>query len=405
MRAQTIRLLGLVALAAAFWSNPVRGWDTPQPSTGCCACGTAQCATTDAYHCSVWRTHGSDCVFILGGTCYDNYCIGGTQTPRPSPSRTPSGTATKTQHPTASKTPSKTATKTPTNTVSPGTGEQATATATATPTTSASATATAVATATDSPEPTATASTSATASATGTETASATATASETAQDTATATATGTHTAEASATPSASASATATVSVTATPSETPTETPTPTPFCFATPRTGCRNPAPPESWVLLLRDVTDRKDRFVWRWRGTSGGIADFGDPTTTTDYAFCLYAGTAEARVMQAVAPAGGTCGPRPCWIKRDSRRFKYRDPDRTPDGIGRIALRARPSVTRANIVVAGRGPNLDMPMLPLDEPVRAQLVKSDGLECWEATFSAPALRNNHRQFRDKND
>lgn len=157
--------------------------------------------------------------------------------------------------------------------------------------------------------------------------------------------------------------------------------------------------------MLLLRDTSARKDRFVWRWRGTSTGIGEFGDPTATTDYAFCLYAGTAEARVMEASAPAGGMCGNHACWIKRDARRFKYRDPDATPDGIVRIALRARPAVTRAHVVVAGRGPNLQMPIMPLEQPVRAQLVKSDGSECWEATFSAPALKSNQRQFRDKND
>ena len=148
-----------------------------------------------------------------------------------------------------------------------------------------------------------------------------------------------------------------------------------------------------------------RSDRFVWKWRGESTGIEDFGNPVTTTDYAFCLYAGPSETRVMQVVAPADGTCGARPCWRKRDGRRFKYLDQDRTPDGMARIALRTRPSVTRASIVVAGKGENLAMPMLPLEPPLRAQLVQSDSSICWESFFSAPALKNTKRQFRDKND
>jgi hypothetical protein len=191
---------------------------------------------------------------------------------------------------------------------------------------------------------------------------------------------------------------------TATATNVSTITPTPTPICQMTPRSGCRQPMSGRTWVLFLRDVADRSDRFVWKWRGSSS-IEDFGDPVTTTTYAFCLYTGTSEARVMQALAPAGGTCGSRPCWRKRDGRRFKYLDPDRTPDGLARIALRTRPSATRASIVVAGKGENLAMPPLPLAEPVRAQLVQSDGLMCWESTFSAPALKNSDRQFRDKND
>jgi hypothetical protein len=161
----------------------------------------------------------------------------------------------------------------------------------------------------------------------------------------------------------------------------------------------------PRHWVLFLRDVADRKDGFVWKWRGKSTGLEEFGDPLTTSTYAFCLYAGESEARVMQAIAPAGGMCGPRQCWKRRDGRRFRYRDTEESPDGITRIALRTRPSATRANIVVAGRGENLKLPGLPLQQPVRAQLVKSDGGSCWEAIYSAPALKSNDRVFRDKND
>jgi hypothetical protein len=200
-------------------------------------------------------------------------------------------------------------------------------------------------------------------------------------------------------------SATATVVATATSTTTPSATPTETPMCQMTPRSGCRQPMSARTWVLFLRDVADRSDRFVWKWRGASTGIEDFGNPDSTTSYAFCLYAGPSETRLMQALAPAGGSCGSRSCWRKRDGRRFKYLDPDRTPDGVARIALRTRPSVTRASIVVAGKGENLAMPILPLEAPVRAQLVQSDGLMCWEATYSAPALKNSDRQFRDKND
>lgn len=209
------------------------------------------------------------------------------------------------------------------------------------------------------------------------------------------------------ATPTASVpSATATASAPpATPPDTPSVTPTATPICATTPRSDCRNPAVPGRWVVLLRNVADRKDHLVWKWRGVSSGLDEFADPLTTTDYSFCLYAGTAAAPVLAARAPAGSTCGNRPCWVKRGERRYKYVDHDRTPDGLTRMVLRANPSRTRANLVVVGRGINLEVPPLPLELPVRGQVVKSDGPECWEAHYSAPALKNSQRQFRDKND
>jgi hypothetical protein len=157
--------------------------------------------------------------------------------------------------------------------------------------------------------------------------------------------------------------------------------------------------------VLWLRDVADRKDKLVWKWRGMSTGLADFGNPLTTTSYTLCVYAGGDSTMVMEANAPAGGTCAGRPCWVKRDGRRYKYVDHDQTPDGLTRVVLRANPSRSRANLVVVGRGPNLRMTTLPLELPVRAQLVQSDGPLCWESIYSPPALKNTGKQYRDKND
>jgi len=224
--------------------------------------------------------------------------------------------------------------------------------------------------------------------------------------ETATATAAFTTTAtQATATDTAEPTVTHTPSATATVTDTPPATPTPTPICAATPRSDCRHPSPPKRWVLLLRDVADRKDHLVWKWRGMSTGLADFGDPLTTTSYTLCLYAGADAAMVMEARAPAGGACATRRCWVKRDGRRFKYIDRDQTPDGLARVVLRANPSRSRANLVVVGRGPRLEMPALPLDLPVRAQLVQSDGSLCWESIYSSPTLKNTSRQYRDKND
>jgi hypothetical protein len=138
-------------------------------------------------------------------------------------------------------------------------------------------------------------------------------------------------------------------------------------------------------------------------------GLEDFGDPLAVTDYTLCVYAGPEAAPVMEVTAPAGGTCVGRPCWKGKGSarrvKRFKYSDASHSSDGLARVVLRGRPSVARAHLVVVGRGENLPVPELPLTPPLRVQLIKSDAPDCWEATYSAPALKNTQKRFRDRND
>jgi hypothetical protein len=345
---------------------------------GCCVCSdhADTCVDATAYTCPTWPRNHSSCVFVAGGHCQMEQCVGGEATGTPTSVRTPRKTRTATS--THTNTPVATSTPTETPTGAPSDTPVATATDTQTPSEGAGASATPSVTETPTPESTATQ--------TGTPMSSAT----ETGTPESTATPTGT--------PSS-------VTETATPESSATATATPTPPCRAAPVPECRRPSPPNSWVVRLKDGTDRTDRLVWKWRGASGGLFEFGDPVTRTDYTICIYAGTTAALVMQATAPHGGTCGTRPCWVKRKERRFKYVDRDLAPDGLARIVLRTRPSVARANLVVVGRGPLLSLPDLPILQPVLVQLVKSDGSPCWEAMYSAPALKNTKKEFKDKND
>ena len=245
---------------------------------------------------------------------------------------------------------------------------------------------------------------------TATPTVTPTATPTNTATATATATATGTVTQTATATATSVSTATTTGTVTTTPtrtgtpSGTPTVTNTPSGLCSLTPRAGCRTPV---GFKKRLR-ISDKKDLVTWRWRTTGSiAVADFGDPVNTTSYSFCVYAGATPTFVMELRAPFDGTCGTKPCWKARGpggSKGFRYKDKDRTPDGITRLVLRTTPP-SLADIVLRARGTNIPMPPLPLAEPVIAQLVKSAGPECWESDYSAPALKNNSEVFKDKND
>jgi hypothetical protein len=194
--------------------------------------------------------------------------------------------------------------------------------------------------------------------------------------------------------------------VTLTPTVTPT--PTATPLCGATPRAGCRQVTVAEKSLLLLKNKTDNsKDKLVWRWvKGAATVLTDYGDPINSTDYAFCAYDATSNvpARVMNVVVPHGGTCaGGQPCWRATGTKGFKYKDSARTTGGIGKIILKVGPA-GKAKVLVKGKGANLPVPSLPLDDDthVTAQVVNSNG-QCWTASFPAPPLLTSSESFKDK--
>jgi hypothetical protein len=171
-------------------------------------------------------------------------------------------------------------------------------------------------------------------------------------------------------------------------------------LCGPAPASDCRSPRT-RSALLDLRDATpDARDQLLWRWsRGTST-MMDFGDPRASTSYAICIYDGGSNL-VSSACAPAGGVCARRPCWKSRGLSGFAYRDKNRTPNGLDRIALRV--GAGNAKIVVKGRGANLAMPPLPLAAPVKVQLRNTDGV-CWEASYSSEQT-NTPDRFKARSD
>jgi hypothetical protein len=179
-------------------------------------------------------------------------------------------------------------------------------------------------------------------------------------------------------------------------------------LCPPVPQAGCRGPAIPQKAVFRLRDrtsdLTDQSDRMIWKWlRGSATLKSEFGDPTTTKTYELCVYDATPTLISTERV-PAGGSCGSRPCWSETASG-FKYRDGQLTSDGVGKLLLREGiEDGGRAKIILKGQRENLNMPTLPLAQPVTVQLVNSDGA-CWEAIYSAPADKNEQGLFKDRSD
>jgi hypothetical protein len=185
----------------------------------------------------------------------------------------------------------------------------------------------------------------------------------------------------------------------------PTATPRPAVACPPVPQTLCRQQLRPRRGRLAMDDWQgrfDRKDRLEFTWRrGEATALADFGDPTTGTSYALCVYDG-ADALVFRASVAAG------PGWRRR-RQAIDYADRTLAQAGIRRIVLRSRgaqPGAALIRLVARGRQDNLGsggggnlpdiggfpVPAAPL--AIRAQLINSDG-GCWEGRYGDAIRRN----------
>jgi hypothetical protein len=112
-----------------------------------------------------------------------------------------------------------------------------------------------------------------------------------------------------------------------------------------------------------------------------------------------CLYDASGNAQpLLEAIVPAGGTCGSRPCW-KATTTSFSYRNSAGDADGIIKLLLKAGLS-GRAKVQATAKGSHLETPALPLTLPITAQLVIGDGVSsaCWQTTFSTATINDGAR-------
>ncbi len=171
--------------------------------------------------------------------------------------------------------------------------------------------------------------------------------------------------------------------------------------CPANPLSSCATPA---KSFLLIKDVGSdgrgAKDKVVWKWlQGPATMQSDFGDPTTSAEYAFCIYAGSAQALVLEADVPPGGICDGGPCWTPISTKGYQRKDRTAATAGIAKLQLKGG-DAGRAKILVKGRDANLDLdPLtLPLDETtdVIVQLSNSETANCWQTTLPPTSFKKN---------
>ena len=177
--------------------------------------------------------------------------------------------------------------------------------------------------------------------------------------------------------------------------------------CGPEPLPGCRAvTVEGKAAVQVVNRPLPEKNRLQWKYTpGATTPKADFGNPTTTTSYTFCMWeeiAGDPRLAASYEI-PAGGTCGTRPCWSE-SSKGFKYVDKEQTPHGISGLTLKEGLAAGKTKILLQGKGANLPMPVLPfIQNPnVVMQLKNSDGT-CWETRYGMPAFRNQPDLFKDK--
>jgi hypothetical protein len=192
----------------------------------------------------------------------------------------------------------------------------------------------------------------------------------------------------------------------------PCETCGPSGTCMVAPNPTCHRPTSGRAPMRIVNRVaSDDRDLVSWRVTGVFDGPAvTFGTPTDAAaghDYALCVYdeSGGPPSILFNALAPAGGTCGGRPCW-KPSPGGYRYGDADRTPDGVVKVIgqLSSPGSDIRTRLKFLGRGTNLSnrpdgIPPLPLPLPLRVQLQIRESI-CWEAEYPT-APTNTPELFR----
>lgn len=158
--------------------------------------------------------------------------------------------------------------------------------------------------------------------------------------------------------------------------------------------------------TLLIKDSSDdSKDQLVWKWaKGQPTQYAELGDPTDTTEYRLCLYAGSASALVRQIEVPAGG-----PPWQPAGDKGYRYKDKLGQSDGVTKVLLKGS-AANKSKVLLKGAGSDLPdlpaqtLPFDPEDYPITVELINNETGVCFGSTFDEGDVKKNTTdQFKAK--
>jgi CSLREA domain-containing protein len=169
--------------------------------------------------------------------------------------------------------------------------------------------------------------------------------------------------------------------------------------CPPSPLAGCLTSA---KSLLLIKDNgadgASAKDKLIWKFiKGPAAAQSDFGDPTATTNYTLCIYAGT--AALSQAFIPGGDICASLPCWKAISTKGYSRTDAAGGAAGVTKALLKGGP---KSKIIIKGKGGNLDLTpeTLPLAGTITVQLSNNSNSRCWQSTLAAATAKKNSEEM-----
>ena len=162
--------------------------------------------------------------------------------------------------------------------------------------------------------------------------------------------------------------------------------------------TGCVRPTVPKAQLQLKNAASPNGDLAKWKFApGDATSIADFGSPTGSTTYTLCVYeksTGSAsyDGALLGLDIPAGSG------W-KATGTGYKFK----SKTGAARVAVLKAGIEGKTRIVVKAKGPDVDLPSLPLDlsSSILVQLRAGAGA-CWQSVHGS-AAKNTTTKFVSK--
>ncbi len=165
--------------------------------------------------------------------------------------------------------------------------------------------------------------------------------------------------------------------------------------CPSAPLPGCIASTASGKDKIQLKNPLGEKDVLVWSLRKGDETLAgDVGDPTATSDYAFCLFddkSGGVQL-VMEKDMAAAAQCKGKACWSAINGG-YRYSDGRNEHGTIKSLKIKAG-AAGKTKIKLKGKGITLGSPVMPfeLSPSMTAQLLNLETGSCWESLFSAPS-------------